>query len=57
VLLVVFGSVVAGLVPLLLALVSIVVALALAALVGQALLASRVERRLADQPTETSETA
>src|SRR5215207_7064665 len=36
VLLVVFGSVVAGLVPLLLAIVSIVVALALAALVGQA---------------------
>jgi uncharacterized membrane protein YdfJ with MMPL/SSD domain len=36
VLLVVFGSVVAGLVPLLLAIVSIVVALALAALLGQA---------------------
>jgi putative drug exporter of the RND superfamily len=36
VLLVVFGSVVAGLIPLLLAIVSIVVALALAALVGQA---------------------
>jgi putative drug exporter of the RND superfamily len=36
VLLIVFGSVVAGLVPLLLAIVSIVVALALAALVGQA---------------------
>jgi uncharacterized membrane protein YdfJ with MMPL/SSD domain len=36
VLLIVFGSVVAGLIPLLLAIVSIVVALALAALVGQA---------------------
>src|SRR5215207_9077010 len=36
VLLIVFGSLVAGLVPLLLAIVSIVVALALAALVGQA---------------------
>jgi uncharacterized membrane protein YdfJ with MMPL/SSD domain len=36
VLLIVFGSVVAGLIPLLLAVVSIVVALALAALVGQA---------------------
>jgi uncharacterized membrane protein YdfJ with MMPL/SSD domain len=36
VLLIVFGSVVAGLIPMLLALVSIVVALALAALVGQA---------------------
>jgi putative drug exporter of the RND superfamily len=36
VLLIVFGSVVAGLIPLLLAIVSIIVALALAALVGQA---------------------
>ena len=36
VLLIVFGSVVAGLIPLLLAIVSIVVALALAALIGQA---------------------